>query len=299
MKRVEALESYDEELHSGGPLASNPKAQELLDGPWRLLYSDASEITNLVDLPLGFRLGAVFQPIDVQTGRVENQANVKHRFLLASAHTRVLARFGLEEDLKAKNRAGVSNTEGRRVNVQFEKVVFSLRRVLFVPFLSRLVRRVARPRGPAEKALEAMTPSRSGDGGGRGGWWWRGGGGTKGGGGKEVVVVEEAAPPPVPSIDVTRGYGVSTSTTTCASAAAGIFWVALRAGTREERLVHAQATRHAGRGRHRGPQSGRSQDLRRLQGRSPVRRGGRGDLIILRWLHLGWKKRGTPRRILP
>ena len=154
-KRVEALESYDEELHSGGPLASNPKAQELLDGPWRLLYSDASEITNLVDLPLGFRLGAVFQPIDVQTGRVENQANVKHRFLLASAHTRVLARFGLEEDLKAKNRAGVSNTEGRRVNVQFEKVVFSLRRVLFVPFLSRLVRRVARPRGPAEKALEA------------------------------------------------------------------------------------------------------------------------------------------------
>lgn len=156
-KRVQALECYDEELRKGGPIASNRLAQELLDGPWRLLYSDASEITNLVDLPFGFQLGAVFQPIDVATGRVENQANVKHKLLLASAHTRVLAEFTLEKSLSARNRAGIVNNEGRRINVRFDRVIFSLRRFLFIPFLGRFVRKVARPRGSAERAIEAAA----------------------------------------------------------------------------------------------------------------------------------------------
>ena len=36
-----------------GAFAESPAALAALDGPWRLLYSDASEITNLAKLPLG------------------------------------------------------------------------------------------------------------------------------------------------------------------------------------------------------------------------------------------------------
>ena len=58
--RLEAL--------SGEVSLSNPATLHQLNGNWKLLYSDASEITRLVDLPLGFRLGAVFQLIDVSAG---------------------------------------------------------------------------------------------------------------------------------------------------------------------------------------------------------------------------------------
>ena len=44
---------------------------------WRLLYSDASEITRLARLPLGFRLGPVVQRIAAASGRLENHALVR------------------------------------------------------------------------------------------------------------------------------------------------------------------------------------------------------------------------------
>ena len=38
---------------------------------WRLLYSDASEITRLARLPLGFRLGPVVQRVAAEAGRLD------------------------------------------------------------------------------------------------------------------------------------------------------------------------------------------------------------------------------------
>lgn len=152
-KAVKRLEPYSE--YRGKAFADCPEARAALDGPWQLLYSDASEITRLARLPLGFRLGAVFQPVDVERGRLENQAFVRHLLFLASAHTRVLARFELSER-GTVDRVGVVNDDGNRVNVRFERVVFTLARLLFIPLFG-LVCKVAIPKGPAER--RGVTPT--------------------------------------------------------------------------------------------------------------------------------------------
>jgi hypothetical protein len=150
-KMVRRLEPFSP--FAGVTFRDSRDAQEALSGKWRLIYSDASEITRLNKLPLGFRLGAVFQLIDTTGGRFENQAFVKHLLSLASAHTRVIAKFWLAEPGEI-NRVGVENA-GNRANVKFERVVFSLRRLLVLPFFG-IIKKVARPNGPSEKA--GVTP---------------------------------------------------------------------------------------------------------------------------------------------
>jgi len=130
------------------PLLKSAKAVEVLDGDWQLIYSDASEITRISKLPLGFRLGPVFQPIDVAAGRFENQAFIKHRLLLVSGHTRVVADFFLAA-LGETNSAGVVNI-GERANVKFQKIIFTLRRLLVLPTFGK-IRKTAVPNGPAEQ----------------------------------------------------------------------------------------------------------------------------------------------------
>ena len=147
-KQIERVVSNLEILTPLPPLARSPKALETLDGDWQLVYSDASEITRISKLPLGFRLGAVFQPIDLAANRFENQAFVKHKFLLGSGHTRVVADFYLG-DIGDTNRAGVVNI-GERVNVKFKKVIFTLRRFLVVPTFGK-IRKIATPNGPSEQ----------------------------------------------------------------------------------------------------------------------------------------------------
>lgn len=138
---LEATASEDENSLTG-------KALDLLDGDWRLVFSDASEITRLSKLPLGFRLGEVFQPIRVRRGYFENQAAVRHRFGLARASTRVVANFSAA-DLGSINRAGIVNEKGNRINVRFQNVIFTLHRLFGLPTFGR-IRKVATPRGPAE-----------------------------------------------------------------------------------------------------------------------------------------------------
>jgi hypothetical protein len=130
------------------PLARSRQALETLNGDWQLIYSDASEITRISKLPLGFCLGPVFQPINVTDSRFENQALIKHRLRLLSGHTRVLANFYLAP-LGDTNRAGVVNV-GERANVKFQKVIFSLRRFILVPTFGR-IRKTAIPNGPSEQ----------------------------------------------------------------------------------------------------------------------------------------------------
>mmetsp|Transcript_5977 Transcript_5977/g.12517 ORF Transcript_5977/g.12517 Transcript_5977/m.12517 type:complete len:304 (-) Transcript_5977:39-950(-) len=136
------------------PLSKSPKALQALDGDWQLVFSDASEITKISKLPLGFRLGPVFQCIDVNDGRFENQALIKHKLFILSGHTRVIADFFLAP-LGEVNRIGVKNI-GSRANVKFKKVIFSLRRFLLIPTFGK-VRKTAIPNGPSEQ--KGVIPS--------------------------------------------------------------------------------------------------------------------------------------------
>jgi hypothetical protein len=62
-----------------------------LNGSWRLLYSDGREISSLAaGFPGGFQLGPTYQPIDLATGRFENQGSVVNAFGLASLSTCVV-----------------------------------------------------------------------------------------------------------------------------------------------------------------------------------------------------------------
>ena len=96
-----------------------------LDGSWRLVYSDAPEITNLAKLPLGFQLGPVRQPFSLQSKTFENQGEILHVTRLVHGSTRVVGDF----DRAARgtlNAAGVVNDRGDRVDVFFRRVVFEI-----------------------------------------------------------------------------------------------------------------------------------------------------------------------------
>jgi hypothetical protein len=153
--RILALAADLEATASEDENSLNGEALERLDGDWRLVFSDASEITRLSKLPLGFRLGQVFQPIRVRRGYFENQAAVRHRLGLARASTRVVANFSAAE-LGSINRVGVVNEKGNRINVRFQNVIFTLHRFFGLPTFGR-IRKVATPRGPAEMSGNIPT----------------------------------------------------------------------------------------------------------------------------------------------
>lgn len=83
---------------------------------------------------------------------------IKHRFLLVSGHTRVLADFQLANatSVGETNRAGNAMNDGSRIVVRFRKVIFSLRRFLFLPLFGK-IRKTAIPKGPAEQ--EGVVPT--------------------------------------------------------------------------------------------------------------------------------------------
>ena len=96
-----------------------------LDGSWRLVYSDAPEITNLAKLPLGFQLGPVRQPFSLNSKTFENQGEILHVTRLIHGSTRVVGEF--ERAARGTlNAAGVVNDRGDRVDVFFRRVVFEI-----------------------------------------------------------------------------------------------------------------------------------------------------------------------------
>ena len=104
----------------------NLAKDRLLNGSWRLLYSNGQEITSLAaGFPGGFELGPTYQPIDVATGRFENQGSVVNRFGAAKLRTCVVG------DVRpaaagSLNAVGVANDAGNRVDVTFRRITFSL-----------------------------------------------------------------------------------------------------------------------------------------------------------------------------
>lgn len=148
--RIEEAASTLERTQPPLDFSSPDEGTSVVEGTWRLLYSNASEITNLADLPFGFRLREVHQRIDLSTGALENRATVGHKLRLASQRTRVVAR-SWADTVGTISRAGVVNT-GNRLAVQFTKVVISLQRILFIP--TPFLRVTARPNGTLEKVRQ-------------------------------------------------------------------------------------------------------------------------------------------------
>ena len=96
-----------------------------LDGSWRLVYSDAPEITNLAKLPLGLQLGPVRQPFALTSKTFENQGEILHVTRLIHGSTRVVGDFE-RASRGTLNAAGVVNDRGDRVDVFFRRVVFEI-----------------------------------------------------------------------------------------------------------------------------------------------------------------------------
>lgn len=146
--------------------------ESALNGSWRLLYSNAREITNLAsDLPLGFALGPTYQPVDLSTGRFENQAVVVNTFGIARASTTVVGDVR-PAPLQTVNAAGVVNEAGNRVDVDFGRIVFSVEELFGNPVSN--LRKIVVPKQDPDAAQPAndityldqsLRITRGGDGG--------------------------------------------------------------------------------------------------------------------------------------
>lgn len=141
-----------------------------LNGSWRLLYSDGREISSLAaGFPGGFQLGPTYQPIDLATGRFENQGSVVNAFGLASLSTCVVGDVS-PAPAGSLNAVGVVNDRGNRIDVNFRRISFSLDEVLGRPARLRKVLVPQQQPGTAQPANDvtyldtAVRIVRGGDG---------------------------------------------------------------------------------------------------------------------------------------
>ncbi|MFB2919447.1 MULTISPECIES: PAP/fibrillin family protein [Aerosakkonema] len=105
----------------------NPKplvnAISLLEGSWQLQYSTAREIRSLVSLPLGLKLGKVYQVINVSNKQFFNIAFVQHYLGLLSGYVKVTASF--EPSVEDS-----SPVPDKRINVYFDKRYLSIDKII-------------------------------------------------------------------------------------------------------------------------------------------------------------------------
>ena len=121
---AEEIEQLTTELESINPNL-NPLlyATSLLEGAWQLQYSTAREIRSLASLPLGLKLGKVYQVIDVANKLFFNLAQVKNPLGIVSGYVKVTASFEpAEEDIEALG--------NKRINVYFDKRYLSIENIL-------------------------------------------------------------------------------------------------------------------------------------------------------------------------
>ncbi len=117
---VEEIEQLTIEVEQVNP---NPEplinATALLNGKWLLQYSTAREIRSLSSLPLGLKIGKVYQEIDVANKSFSNLAFVKHPWGLVSGSVKVTATFEPAED-----------ETNKRINVNFDKRFLSIETII-------------------------------------------------------------------------------------------------------------------------------------------------------------------------
>ena len=116
---VDEIEQLTTELEEVNP---NPQpllyATSLLNGNWLLQYSTAREIRSLSSLPLGLKIGKVYQEIDVANKSFFNLAFVKHPLGLVSGSVKVTATFEPAPD-----------ETNKRINVNFDKRYLSIEKI--------------------------------------------------------------------------------------------------------------------------------------------------------------------------
>ena len=122
-KLLGAIEAVEAENPNPYPLKTCP---ELLDGAWQLIYSTAREIRVLNSLPLGFKLGKVYQVIEVATKDFYNQAYCKHATNALEGYVTVNATFS----------AAPTPDDGipdRKINVDFNQRSIFITKALGLP----------------------------------------------------------------------------------------------------------------------------------------------------------------------
>jgi PAP_fibrillin len=118
------IEQLTMEVESVNP-NPNPllNAISLLDGAWQLQYSTAREIRNLDSLPLGLKVGKVYQVINLANKLFFNLASFKHPFGLVSGYVKVTASF---EPATIDS----SSLPNKRLNVYFDKRYLSIEKIV-------------------------------------------------------------------------------------------------------------------------------------------------------------------------
>jgi hypothetical protein len=118
------IEQLTTQLESVNP---NPNpllhAISLLEGAWQLQYSTAREIRSLASLPLGLKVGKVYQVINVANKLFFNLAKVKHSLGLLSGYVKVTASF---EPATVDS----SSVPDKRINVYFDKRYLSIEKII-------------------------------------------------------------------------------------------------------------------------------------------------------------------------
>ncbi|MBD2695123.1 PAP/fibrillin family protein [Anabaena catenula] len=120
---VAEIEQLTTELESLNP---HPQplihATNLLEGAWQLQYSTAREIRSLDSLPLGLRIGKVYQVINVTNKLFFNLAQVQHPLKLISGYVKVTASFEPALD--------TSGLADKRINVDFDKRYLAIEKIV-------------------------------------------------------------------------------------------------------------------------------------------------------------------------
>jgi len=125
-KTVARVESLTTALEAQTPyLYPLLYAPQLLEGIWWLNYSTAREILALARLPLGLRVGKIYQAIATAERSFCNQAFVAHPLGLVSGYVKVTARF---EVAKLD-----SPLPDKRINVEFLERIVALQRIAGLP----------------------------------------------------------------------------------------------------------------------------------------------------------------------
>lgn len=118
------IEQLTQELEALTPnLFPLVHAISLLQGNWLLKYSTAREIRSLASLPLGLKVGKVYQQIDIPSKSFFNIAFVKHPLGLVSGYVKVTATF---EPAKENSQP----LPDKRINVNFDKRYLSIEKIL-------------------------------------------------------------------------------------------------------------------------------------------------------------------------
>lgn len=121
--KVAEIEQLTTELENLNPHPQPlQNAISLLNGSWQLQYSTAREIRALDSLPLGLKVGKIYQVINIADKQFFNLANVKHPLKIISGYVKVTASFAPAIDS--------SLLPDQRINVYFDKRYLAIEKIL-------------------------------------------------------------------------------------------------------------------------------------------------------------------------